>query len=106
MSEQGNDLCSFSFTMMPCCSLLKSESPLGPFVPHSNGVVTPEEWECLDGTLYINREGKPYIVFCHEHTQILDGTICRMELSDDLTHAVEEPVELFAASSFLLSPNS
>ena len=27
---------------------LKSESPLGPFVPHSVGCITPPEWECLD----------------------------------------------------------
>lgn len=64
--------------------ILKADSPLGPFVPHSNGTVTPEDWECLDGTLYINRQGKPYIVFCHEHTQIIDGTICYAPLQDDL----------------------
>lgn len=40
--------------------ILKADSPLGPFVPHSNGAVTPEDWECLDGTLYLTREGKPY----------------------------------------------
>ena len=79
--------------------ILKSESPLGPFVPHSKGVVTPEEWECLDGTLYINREGKPYVVFCHEHTQIIDGTICFAPLSDDLTEAIGEATTMFKASS-------
>ncbi len=78
--------------------VLKAESPLGPFRPHSNGVVTPEEWECLDGTLYINKEGKPYIVFCHEHTQIIDGTICYAPLSDDLTSLSGEAVTLFKAS--------
>lgn len=78
--------------------ILKSESPLGPFVPHSKGAVTPEDWECLDGTLYINREGRPYIVFCHEHTQIIDGTICFAQLNDELTESITEPVTLFAAS--------
>ncbi|MBQ4604044.1 MAG: family 43 glycosylhydrolase [Clostridia bacterium] len=78
--------------------ILKSKNPLGPFVPHSNGAVTPEDWECLDGTLYINREGKPYIVFCHEHTQIIDGTICFAQLNDELTKRITEPVTLFAAS--------
>lgn len=80
--------------------ILKSDTPDGEFTPVSDGAVTPWEWECLDGTLYFE-DGKVYCVFCHEHTQILDGTICRMELSDDLTHAVTEPVVLFAASSFL-----
>jgi len=79
--------------------ILKADSPLGPFVPHSRGAVTPEAWESLDGTLYISKGGKPYIVFCHEHLQIIDGTICYAQLSDDLTQRISEPVTLFAASS-------
>ena len=78
--------------------ILRSDSPLGPFEPHGDRVLTPAEWECLDGTLYVSPEGTPYLVFCHEHTQILDGTICYVELSDDLTRAVGEPVVLFKAS--------
>ena len=79
--------------------VLRADSPMGPFVPHGDGCLTPEAWECLDGTLYINKDNVPYLVFCHEHTQIIDGTICYVQLSDDLTHAVSEPVTLFAASS-------
>ena len=78
--------------------VLKADSPLGPFIPHSKGVVTPEEWECLDGTLYINPDKKPYIVFCHEHTQIIDGTICYAPLSDDLTELKGDAVTMFKAS--------
>ena len=78
--------------------ILVSDSPMGPFIPHSNGAVTPEKWECLDGTLYINNDGNPYIVFCHEHTQIIDGTICYAPLSDDLTEIIGEPVTMFKAS--------
>lgn len=77
---------------------LKAESPTGPFKPHSRGALTPYDWECLDGTLYIEKE-TPYLVFCHEHTQIIDGTVCFVELSGDLTCAVGEPVTLFSASS-------
>lgn len=79
--------------------ILKSDSPQGPFVPHSNGAVTPKEWECLDGTFYIGKDQKPYIVFCHEHTQIVDGTICYAELNDDLSEIKGEVTTLFAASS-------
>ncbi|MCR5782552.1 MAG: glycoside hydrolase, partial [Clostridia bacterium] len=43
-------------------------------------------------------DGTPYIVFCHEHTQIIDGTICYMPLTDDLRAPAGEPVLLFAAS--------
>lgn len=79
--------------------ILKADSPLGPFTPHSKGVVTPVDWECLDGTLYLDKDGKPYVVFCHEHTQIIDGTICYAPLSDDLTQATGEAVTMFKASS-------
>lgn len=77
--------------------ILKADSPEGPFAPHSDGAVTPDEWECLDGTLYVEN-GTPYIVFCHEHTQIIDGTICYMPLTDDLKAAAGEPVTLFCGS--------
>ena len=79
--------------------VLKADNPEGPFVIHSDGAVTPYEWECLDGTLFIDSDNKPYIVFCHEHTQIIDGTICYAQLSDDLTKIVGEPVTLFSGSS-------
>lgn len=78
--------------------ILKSESPLGPFVPHSKGAVTPDEWECLDGTLYFSKKGNAYLVFCHEHTQIIDGSICYVMLNSDLTEADGEPVKLFNGS--------
>ena len=78
---------------------LKSESPLGPFRLHSDGALTPFAWESLDGTLYVDKAGKPFLVFCHEHTQIIDGTIDFLPLSDDLTHAVGDPVTLFKGSS-------
>lgn len=79
--------------------ILKAENPLGPFAPHSHGAVTPDEWECLDGTLYIGKNSEPYLVFCHEHTQIVDGTVCYQCLSDDLTCAQGEPVYMFSGSS-------
>lgn len=79
--------------------ILKSDSPEGEFSPHSKGAVTPDEWECLDGTLYINKNDEPYLVFCHEHTQIIDGTVCYIKLSDDLTHSIGEPVYMFSGST-------
>lgn len=79
--------------------ILKSEKPEGPFAPYSNGAVTPYQWECLDGTLYISKTGEPYLVFCHEHTQIIDGTVCYIKLSEDLKNSVGEPVYMFSGSS-------
>ncbi|MBQ6264069.1 MAG: family 43 glycosylhydrolase [Clostridia bacterium] len=77
--------------------ILRADSPLGTFLPHSEGSATPDGWECLDGTFYVEN-GEPYLVFSHEHTQIIDGTICYIKLSGDLTRAEGEPVTLFSAS--------
>lgn len=79
--------------------ILKSDTPEGPFKKHSEKAVTPEGWECLDGTLYVDENSTPYLVFCHEHTQIIDGTICYMRLSEDLKEAKSEPVLIFSATS-------
>lgn len=79
--------------------ILVSDSPEGPFIPHSNGAVTPADWMSLDGTLYVSKNNKPYIVFCHEHVQITDGTICYAELSEDLKTVIGEVITIFSASS-------
>lgn len=77
--------------------VLVADHPVGPFRPHSDGPVTPREWECLDGTLWVDEEGTPWIVFCHEWVQIVNGTVCALPLSPELYRAVGEPLELFAA---------
>ena len=74
-----------------------SGSPMGRFVPVSDEPATPRDWECLDGTLWVE-DGVPYIVFCHEWVQVGDGEIWAMPLSSDLSHAVGEPFMLFRAS--------
>ena len=77
---------------------LVADRPEGPFVPNSPTALTPPEWECLDGTFYVDPNDTPYLVFCHEHTQIIDGTVCYARLNADLT-AIEGPVTtLFKAS--------
>lgn len=78
---------------------MKADNPMGPFLLHGKGPLTPVEWECLDGTLYVSGEGKPYLVFCHEHTQIIDGTVCYAALNDDLSAIEGEVTTMFAASS-------
>ena len=80
--------------------ILVCDSPDGMFVPLTKNPVTPSDWECLDGTLYIDRNNKPHIVFCHEWFQIGDGTVCEMMLSDDLTTAVSAPRVLWKASDY------
>ncbi len=81
------------------CTVLKSDSPLGPFKEISNGHITPAEWDCIDGTLYVDDEGQPFMVFVHEWTCMPDkiGSFAVAKLSDDLSHFVSEPYELFKA---------
>ncbi len=78
--------------------ILASDSPRGPFLPISAGPVTPPDWECLDGTLFVDASGQPWIVFCHEWVQAGDGEICALRLSDDLQSAIGQPHLLFRAS--------
>lgn len=78
--------------------ILAADHPDGPFVPLTEKPVTPADWECLDGTLYVDPKGEPWIVFCHEWLQVDDGQICAMRLSADLKSAVDKPVLLFTAS--------
>jgi len=79
-------------------AILISDSPEGPFVEHSEGAVTPRDWESLDGTLYVAKDGTPYMVFCHEWLQIGDGTVCAVELDKDLKRAAGAPWVLWKAS--------
>lgn len=77
--------------------ILVCDTPDGTFVPVSNAPATPENWECLDGTLLVE-DGKPYIVFCHEWLQVKDGEIWATSLANDLSAPVGEPFMLFKAS--------
>ena len=75
-----------------------ADSPRGPFRPVTNRCLTPPEWMCLDGTLFVE-DGKPYMVFCHEWCQVGDGRMMLVELSEDISSFAGEPKELFVASS-------
>ena len=78
-------------------AVLKAVNPLGPFILWSDGIVTPHDWECLDGTLHWE-DGIPYMVFCHEWSQVGDGQVCAVMLSPDLRKPIGEVFTLFTAS--------
>ncbi len=73
------------------------DTPDGRYVPVSPDPATPADWECLDGTFYVE-DGVPYMVFCHEWTQVGNGEICAVPLASDLSAAVGEPFLLFHAT--------
>ncbi|MBQ7153105.1 MAG: family 43 glycosylhydrolase [Clostridia bacterium] len=82
------------------CIILKSASPEGPFVEVTNGPITPSDWDCIDGTFYVDPDGQPWMVFVHEWTSMPDGvgSFAAAKLSEDLSHFISEPIELFKAN--------
>jgi len=78
--------------------VLGAGSPLGPFEPISDGPVTSPSWSCLDGTLHLDGAGDPWLVYCHEWTQVGDGRMIAQRLSHDLAATTGEPATLFTAS--------
>ena len=81
------------------CTIMKADRPEGPFVEITNGHITPHDWDSIDGTFYVDPDGQPWMVFVHEWTSTDDGVgrMAAAKLSDDLTHFISEPVELFRA---------
>ena len=80
--------------------LLVADSPEGPFKPlmaDPEFCLGPEDWDIIDGTLYQEND-TTYMVFVHEWTQLIDGTMDYMPLSKDLTHRTAEPTTIFRAS--------
>lgn len=75
-----------------------SDKPEGPYESWSDGPLTPLNILTLDGTFYIDKLGTPWMVYCHEWLQVIDGTIEAIRLSPDLKTAVGEPIHLFKAS--------
>lgn len=79
-------------------TILVSDSPEGSFEPLTNEPITPKEWMCLDGSLYIDKDNQPWIIFCREWLEVRDGEIYAQKLSADFKNVIDEPVLLFKAS--------
>lgn len=82
------------------CAVFKSSSPEGPFVEISDGHINPPDMECIDGTLYVDEDGTPWMVFVHEwnHTGDGVGRMCAAKMSADLTHFTSDVITLFRAT--------
>ena len=81
-----------------------ADSPVGPFRAFDDKPHTPENWMALDGTLYVEN-GTPYMIFCREWVEIVDGSIDYVQLSPDLSEPVGEAVKMFHASAASWSTN-
>jgi Glycosyl hydrolases family 43 len=79
--------------------VLVSDKPDGPFVPMKDATYLPANKPTLDGTFWIDKDGKPYMVYCYEWLQAVDGTIEKIELKPDLSGTIGEGKLLFKASA-------
>lgn len=84
-------------------AIFKSDSPTGPFELWSDGHITPKEIDCIDGTLYIDKNGQPWMVYVNEWTSSPDevGEMAAAKLSEDFKSFISEPIMLFRARNHI-----
>lgn len=78
--------------------VLVSDKPDGPFIPMKDSVYLPADKSTLDATLWIDKDGRPYMVYCWEWLQNDNGTIEKIELKPDLSGTIGTRRILFSAS--------
>jgi len=78
--------------------ILVSNKPDGPYVPMQDETYLPADMPTLDGTFWVDKDGKPYMVYCYEWLQAIDGTMEKIELKPDLSGSVGQGKLLFRAS--------
>lgn len=86
--------------------ILVADHPLGPFVPHSDGALTPADADCLDGTLHVEPDGRPWMIFSRDWPEITIGRYSAVPLQGDLRAVAGEPIDLFPvnAAPWVASP--
>ena len=72
-----------------------ADNPMGPYTDLCTNPLTPPEWECLDGHLFTDNDGKEYLIFVHEWTDAEFGEMWMQEISSDYTSLVGEKTYLF-----------
>lgn len=78
--------------------ILVSDKPDGPYVPMKDSIYLPPDKPTLDGTFWVDKDGKPYMVYCYEWLQNWNGTIEKIELKPDLSGSTGEGKILFHAN--------
>lgn len=78
--------------------ILVSNHAQGPYLPMKDDIYLPADKPTLDGTFWIDKNGKPYMVYCYEWLQNGNGTMEKIELKSDLSGSVGEGKLLFKAS--------
>ena len=78
--------------------VLVSDKPEGPYRPMADATYLPEKQPTLDGTFWVDKDGKPYMIYCGEWLQNWDGTMEKIELKPDLSGSLGEGKLLVRAS--------
>jgi beta-xylosidase len=86
-------------TYMRGTCIAVADSPSGPFtLTKTDGPIPPSDFMTLDGTLYVDPAGAPWMVYAHEWIQKIDGTMEAVPLSPDLSSTIDKPIYLFKGS--------
>lgn len=80
------------------CHVLVSDKPDGPYIPMKDSTYLSADMPTLDGTLWVDKNEKPYMVYCYEWLQNWNGTIEKIELKPDLSGTIGKGEVLFRAS--------
>jgi hypothetical protein len=98
LAAESDPNCTWQVQTSRATMIAVAESPLGPFsgLDNSRPVHDPR-FMTLDGTFVVDHEG-PWMVYCHEWVQKVDGTIEAIRLTADLRAAAAEPILLFRGS--------
>ena len=78
--------------------ILVSDNAQGPYSPMKDEIYLPADKPTLDGTFWVDKDGKPYMVYCYEWLQNGNGTIEKIALKPDLSGSLGQGQLLFKAS--------
>ena len=72
--------------------VLRSDKPSGPYtiIPGGDETYTPANKSTLDGSLFEDKDGNIYLIYCHEWIQNQNGTIEYIKLKDDMSGTIGE----------------
>ena len=78
--------------------ILVSDNPGGPFIPMKDEIYLPANKPTVDGTFWVDTNNKPYMIYCYEWLQNLNGTMEKIELKSDLSGSIGNFSLMFKAS--------
>lgn len=78
--------------------ILTADSAKGPYYPMPDSIYLPADRPTLDGTFWMDKDNKPYMIFCGEWLDNWNGTMEKIQLKEDLSGTIGEPKVMFRAS--------